>query len=231
MSWYGVIAAACCCEPEGPCFGCGVTAWTASGFGGGTLTWEAECNEYYIEEFDLWVSDGLVGSYSYTVPSSITLEFVSENELCCLWEGSTAWVDGGQIDTCPDWGGETESYPHEYRFRTEAQLSICELSAGSGMFKARLVVVVIGEKRTQLTGWARFGGFTHPYESPTPGACVAWCSWEAPINPALWCPEGGDLTDGDGLAPEIVGGDPGTIILTSTLDWGVEGPPADVTIS
>lgn len=243
MSWYGVIAAACCCDPAGPCFGCGVTAWTATGFGGGLLEWVSECEEAVIEGVGTFYY-GVSGTVSYTVPSSITMDFVEQAGLCCTWFGASAWSESGQFESCADCGvdpGDQDS-PVEYRFRTEATFTICETSAGSGVYEATLTVVVRGERRTALVPtWTSFAFF------PAPGGfadeVIAWCKWSATINPASWCPDGGLLDYDDGLAPtlasatELYGGNceqpfaPGRPVNTSTLDWGIDGPPGDVTIS
>ena len=107
------------------------------------------------------------------------------------------------------------------------------------MYEAALLVVVRAEYKTAIGSWTSFNIVGPPFGGV--GDAAAWCRWTDTIDPETWCPDGGDLTDGDGLAPTFGGEDqvpegdcanasaPGALVNTSTLDWG--GTPGDVTIA
>ena len=135
-----IAAATCCCGDA--CSFCNVSSWTASGFGGGTLTWEAVCEEVIVDPFPPFYV-GVEGTITYTVPASIVMAWQSQDKLCCTWFGETAWSSEQTLDACADCGADLSLYPYSYRFKTEATLSICETSFGSGVYEAALLVVVL----------------------------------------------------------------------------------------
>lgn len=234
----------CCCgtRPAKGCSVCTVTAWTVSGIAG-VVTWSADCHTYYVEEFDVWVSNGLTGTVTYTLPGSVVVEFVGEVAApnCCTWYGSTAWTDGGSVSRCPDCDASDDS-PEEYRFRTEVVVTLCEVSSGSGLYLFRVVAIVRGESRSALfPSWTAFSAVTS--HSSYGGPAVAWCEWTSTLDsPSEWCPDGLELGNADGLAPVlglgitapdcVSSGDPDPFQCRDTIDdWQAIPNLTTVTLS